>query len=286
MSMPNFIGIGAQKCATTWIYEILRDHPQVTLSHTKEINYFSYHYDHGQQWYQRQFPDSGNARVVGEISPSYFHEPAVPERVKAQVPDVKLIVSLRDPVKRAVSNHKHEVRVNHFDGDDLSFEAGMKNNPMYVEQGLYARHYSRWRSQFSENQILVVFFEDIVKDRHEVAKRIYRYLDIDDNHHSAAIDNRSNPGHVNRFAGLEKFRNSLHHGAKTIGLDGLWNLAGKSGLRWLYGRVNKLPADTLIPQMTEASKERLQQMFAEDIRRLRSMIDAPHPQWLNPDDFS
>lgn len=280
------MGIGAQKCATTWIYEILRDHPQVTMSHTKEIDYFSYHYDHGLQWYQRQFPDDSTTKILGEISPSYFHEPAVPERVKAQAPQAKLILSLRDPVKRALSNHKHEVRVNHFSGDDLSFEAGMRNNPMYVEQGLYARHYSRWRKYFPDRQILVVFFEDIIRDRHSVAKRIYRYLEIDDDHRAAAIDNRSNPGHINRFTGLEKFRNSLHHGAKTIGLDGLWNLAGQSGLRWLYGRVNKLPADTLIPPMTQASKSQLRQIFAEDIKQLGPMIDSPHPQWLKPDDFS
>lgn len=284
--MPNFIGIGAQKCATTWIYEILRDHPQVSLSHKKEIDYFSYHFDHGIQWYQRNFPDSAQTKIVGEISPSYFHEPAVPERVKSQCPDAKLILSLRDPLQRAISNHKHEVRVNHFEGDDLSFEAGMANNPMYIEQGLYAKHYSRWCDYFTDDQILVVFFEDIVKDRHQVAKRIYRYLEIDDTHRSSAIDNRSNPGHVNRFSGLEKFRNNLHHGAKSIGLDSLWNLAGKSGLKWLYGRINKLPADALIPPIKDATKKELRTLFAQDNRQLMSIIEPPYPEWLNQDDIS
>ena len=286
MSTPNFIGIGAQKCATTWIYEILRDHPEVTLSHKKEIDFFSYHYDHGMQWYKDNFVDSAQSKVVGEISPSYFHEPAVPQRVKHHMPQAKLIVSLRDPLQRSISNHKHEVRVGHFSGDDLSFEAGMANNPMYVEQGLYAKHYSRWCEYFPPEQIFVVFYEDIVKDRYAVAKNIYRFLDIDENHQSAAVDNKSNPGHINRFAGLEKFRNSLHYGAKRIGLDSVWDLAGKLGLRWLYGRLNKMPADALIPQMSDTARLEVRNYFNEDTRRLRELIDGPYPQWMNLEDGS
>ena len=80
MAKPNFVGIGAQKCASTWIYQILSDHPDVSLSTKKEIDFFSYRYHHGSLWYEKHFPDKPGATATGEVSPSYFHEPAVPSR--------------------------------------------------------------------------------------------------------------------------------------------------------------------------------------------------------------
>ena len=119
----NFLVIGAQKCASTWIYDILRDHRQVLLSERKELDFFSYHYERGFQWYERQFGPPNGWLAVGEISPSYFHEPAVPARLGEYLPEAKIIVSLRDPVERALSHHRHAVRVGDVVGDDLSFEA-------------------------------------------------------------------------------------------------------------------------------------------------------------------
>ncbi len=112
-SKPAFLGIGAQKSATTWLYDILSDHPDVCLSEQKELDFFSHYFDFGYQWYERQFPVHGAECIAGEVSPSYFHSPAVPERVHAYAPDIKLILLLREPVQRAISNHKHEVRIDH-----------------------------------------------------------------------------------------------------------------------------------------------------------------------------
>jgi hypothetical protein len=83
-------------------------------------------------------------------------------------------LSLRDPVERALSNHRHEVRVGHLAGADLSFETGLANNPMYVEQGLYATHLKNWMRHFPRADILVVLMEDIASDPLAVSKTVYR----------------------------------------------------------------------------------------------------------------
>ena len=107
------------------------------MPQVKEVDFFSYRYDHGYQWYERCFQSAKPARARGEISPSYFAEPAVPGARRAiSAPTPKSCCRLRDPVERALSNHRHEVRVGHLTGADLSFETGLANNPMYVEQGL------------------------------------------------------------------------------------------------------------------------------------------------------
>ena len=92
----NFVlGIGVQKCASTWLYDILLDHPQVALSEHKEIDFFSYHYGRGYQWYENHFRSESPQHFSGEISPSYFVEGLVPERLKLYAPDAKILVSLR-----------------------------------------------------------------------------------------------------------------------------------------------------------------------------------------------
>ena len=61
---------------------------------------------------------------------------------------MKLILFLRNPLDRLISNHKHEIRVSHLAGNELSVEFGLMNNPSYVEQGLYATHLERWLEYF------------------------------------------------------------------------------------------------------------------------------------------
>src|SRR5450432_1780443 len=69
---PTYVGIGAQKCASTWLHSILAEHPEVAVPEVKEVDFFSYRYDYGYQWYERCFRSSKPARARGEISPSYF----------------------------------------------------------------------------------------------------------------------------------------------------------------------------------------------------------------------
>ena len=276
---PTFIGIGAQKCASTWIYDILWDHPDVVLSETKEIDFFSFHYDHGLQWYLNHFKERPGARAIGEISPSYFHEPAVPGRMKRHCPDAKILVSLRDPVQRAISNHRHEIRVKHFTGTDLSFEAGLANNPMYIEQGLYATHLSRWLEHFPASQMLIVLFDEVVADPADVAKRIYRFLGLEEDHCSQAVDKQSNPGHINRYPKLEAFRNKLYQLAKGARMDRLWQTGGRLGLREIYRRVNKLPPETVIPPIPEHVLQTLRTQFAEEVIELEKILGRSLSQW-------
>ena len=168
----DFIGIGAQKCASTWLHDVLIDHPQLALpGHVKEVNYFSYHYDRGRQWYERRFHAAADDVLCGEISPSYLHTPGVFDRVADYNPAMRIILIARDPIARAISNHKHELRIGNIHGDDQSFEFGLDNNAAYVEQGLYAKHLGGWLTRFPTEQILVLKFDDVkVRPADTVAK--------------------------------------------------------------------------------------------------------------------
>ena len=283
---PTFIGLGAQKCASTWLHRVLETHPEVRLPQVKEVDFFSYHFDHGYQWYERQFEIEGkpSGNCTGEISPSYFHDPAVPHRVRGYCPSARLLVTLRDPVERAVSNHKHEVRLGHFTGDDLSFEAGLCNNPMYVEQGRYAKHLGNWLSHFPRDQIYVALMDDIRNEPDRVAWEVFRFLGIDETFQSEAVTVHFNTSFANRSQRLVRVKDRIYQWSQSPGMGWLWSTATGMGARDVYRRLNIVDSEQIIPPIRPSTLRDLRNLFAPDIRQLESLLERNLSHWLCHED--
>jgi len=107
-SLPDFVVIGPQKCATTWMYRGLQEHPEISMPKTDAVNYFSMYYHQGDNWYEQSFDPSQNTPIVGEVSRSYVRDDAVPHRLRKHLPTAKLILSVRNPADRAYSHYWHE----------------------------------------------------------------------------------------------------------------------------------------------------------------------------------
>jgi hypothetical protein len=118
--LPGFLIVGAQRCGTTSMYRTLSQHPAIlkAVLH-KGVHYFDTGYDHDLAWYQGHFPLRARAaaarRVTGdtpltfESSPYYLFHPLATARISRDLPGVKLVVLVRDPVERAYSAHAHEL---------------------------------------------------------------------------------------------------------------------------------------------------------------------------------
>jgi hypothetical protein len=108
--LPGFLIVGAQRCGTTSMYRALSTHPAVgkAVLH-KGVHYFDMNYDRGIGWYRAHFPLAVTGRLTFESSPYYMFHPLAAERIAADLPGVKLIVLVRDPVERAYSAHAHEL---------------------------------------------------------------------------------------------------------------------------------------------------------------------------------
>lgn len=278
---PTFLGLGAQKCASTWLYRLLETHPDVALPAVKEVDFFSYHYDRGYQWYERHFAEVTDAvACAGEISPSYFHDRGAPERVQAYRPDMKLLVTLRDPVDRAFSNHKHEVRLGQFAGNDLSFEAGLANNPMYVEQGLYGKHLASWLTRFPRSQIYVALMEDIQSDPRRVAREVFRFLGIDHRFESEALGRRFNASYATRSRSLVALKDRVYQLSRSPGMSWLWSTATGMGARDMYRRLNVVESDAVIPPVQARTWHELRERFAGDVRQLESLLGRDLSHWI------
>jgi Sulfotransferase domain len=119
--LPGFLIAGAERCGTTSMYHVLKQHPAVfgTALRKQEVHFFDVAYDRGLAWYQAQFPlavsarlaarGTGVAPVAFEASPYYMFHPLAPERIHRDLPGVRLLVLLRDPVERAYSAHANHV---------------------------------------------------------------------------------------------------------------------------------------------------------------------------------
>lgn len=119
-TMPNLLIAGGQRCGTTSMYRALIQHPAVLQAvGRKGVHYFDTDYGRGPQWYRAHFPlrqtvdrvrdATGTTPVVLESSPYYGFHPLAAARINADLPGVKLIVLIRDPVERAYSAHAHEL---------------------------------------------------------------------------------------------------------------------------------------------------------------------------------
>lgn len=207
--LPSFIIIGAQRCGTTSLYDYLSNHPQIIPSPVKELFYFDDYYTRPINWYKSFFPTEKQkeklerdlvARVItGEASPSYFFHPYAAKRIKETLPNVKLILVLRDPIERAYSHYNHIRRLNR---EPLSFEealakeveritpdieklakdefykADQRRDYSYLTRGYYAKQLTEWYKYFPKEQLLVVQSEEFYRETPRVYNEIVEYLGL------------------------------------------------------------------------------------------------------------
>lgn len=207
---PELLVVGGQRCGTTSLFRALEQHPQIirpTLN--KGINYFDINYHRGERWYAGHFPTSRSVRhrvgddreaVAFEASGYYLFHPLAPERIARDLPDVKIIAMLRDPVERAFSAWKHE-SARGFDTEpfDRAIEleeertrgevTRMRQEPGY--QSYAHRHFSyaarsdypallgRYYARLPAAQIHVVYSEDFFADPAAEFRQITGFLGVD-----------------------------------------------------------------------------------------------------------
>lgn len=179
MTLPNFIGIGPQRSGSTWLYQQLRNHPEVYMSDRKEINFFDKNYHKGVDWYKKFFSDSSEKKflAVGEVSPAYLYSEKTPELIYHLLPDVKFISILRNPSHRAFSQYKYAVRNNKEQRRLLEY----LQQTDVIERGFYSEQIQKYYKFFPAENFLFLIFEEIMSDPCLGLSKIAMFLDIDSN---------------------------------------------------------------------------------------------------------
>jgi hypothetical protein len=173
---PFFIFIGPSKSGSTWLYHVLREHKYCFVPKIKDIYFFDRYYERGWEWYLSFFKDiADDVKIMGELSHDYLHSTQAAIRIAKDLPDVRLITTLRNPVDRAFSEYLFLLR-NGWTKEP--FEKAIEIWPELINKGLYFHHLSIYYQLFDRSQIGVFFFNDFVADPENFAKAIFRFLEI------------------------------------------------------------------------------------------------------------
>lgn len=181
--LPSFIGIGAPKTGTTWLYKCLAEHPQIFIPVNKEVMFFDYLYDENKiTKYESLFPERSQFIATGEISANYFSSEYAASRIKKHHPNVKLFVSLRNPIDQIYSCYWQAYRQNVWlkDLEKLSFEEAIdRYQDFFFKHSFYSKHLKKWLQYFDRDQIHIIIYDDIVNQPEDVIKSLYNFLGVD-----------------------------------------------------------------------------------------------------------
>ncbi len=191
----DFVVVGAQKAGTTALFDHLSDDPRLNLSTVKETHFFD---DESVDWtrpdygaYHAHF-DLARPGLMGEATPIYIFWPDSLERLAVYNPGARLILMLRDPVKRAFSHWQMEYARG---VETLPFASAIRegrirldgkapNHPdrrvfTYVERGFYGEQVTRLLGLFPREQLLVLRADDLRHDPTGTLQTTYGFLGMD-----------------------------------------------------------------------------------------------------------
>ncbi len=179
--LPDFLIIGAQKAGTTTLYEDLRAQPAIGMSTIKEPSVLIKlpKPSEAAAYYERLFPSSRAHQRRGEASTLYTQlplYPGLPERARSLLgSDLRLLYLVRNPVERAISHHYHAYTRDRCDRD---VNLAVRNDPAFVDNGRYAMQLEPWRKAFGPDAVMVIVFEDYVRDRTATLRAVGDFLSV------------------------------------------------------------------------------------------------------------
>lgn len=187
--LPDFLCLGAQKSGTTTLHALLDRHHEVFLPHCKEVHFFDQNYNEGENWYRHHFENAEPSQQCGDITPFYLFHPEVPERIHQLLPQAKLIVLLRDPVERTISQLFH-ARKRGFErlppGEALAAENNRlaSGSPIslqkhsYVSRSRYLEQLDRYEALYPTEQLLILRSEDLFQTPKRIWPALMNFLQI------------------------------------------------------------------------------------------------------------
>jgi hypothetical protein len=270
MSPPDFIIVGAPKAATTWLLTMLQQQPRVYMP-APELHFFSREHERGRDWYAAQFAAARPGQLVGEKSASYLADPRAAARIRAALPEVRLIVQLRNPVERAYSDYCMLLRRGEVDAE-IGRYLDSERTPLrrFLDDGLYARHLAAFLELFPQERLKILLYDDIKRNPAGVFDEVTSFLGL--------VDPVRPDGPGKRVKDKE---------APMLPLAVRRLLAPLKGAArpWrghpLFERGRALLArPVLYPPLDDALRRRLGAFYAADVRALERLLGRDLGGWL------
>lgn len=261
---PNYLLIGATRCGTTWLGKNLMLHPQVFMPSQKEIHFFNRHYDKGIDWYFDIF-EHATEKAIGEATPGYLYHEHIPELIRKDCPDVKLIVCLRDPVERAYSHYWYREDERRAQNIVTTFEDKIQQTPRLIEEGLYARKLKKYLELFDKDKLLILFNDDLKRDPEGYLKKVFEFLEVDTEFKSPLLNKK-----LNVSASKIGRARILYYLQKALNKLGIYSLAKA---------VDSMNRKEIPPINPSTRKMLIEKFYLDDINELEKISGKDLSTW-------
>jgi len=202
LTLPHFLGLGAPKSGSTWLHHNLDRHPGVFVPPEKELHYFCHFHHRSIRWYAGRFAAAGD-RVRGEITPNYAElGPGRIEEIAGLMPDLKLLLMIRNPIDRAWSH----AQMNLARQQSRPLESVPKDefiahfrSAHSIDSGDYPAILDRWSRRFPDNRFWIGSYDHMVEQPEELLTSVFDFLDVTTdvawaNFPTATVIDRGSPG--------------------------------------------------------------------------------------------
>ncbi len=184
MDSKIFVVLGMPRSGTTFLYHTLADHPRIFVPYRKESLYFSVNYDKGEGWYRDLYKDQASEQIGADVNPLYYLDPLSLDRILSFDPNIKVILSVRNPIDFAISHHGNMEAL----GWNLPPVTEMvlgydwqvsktHSLPLKLAEGFMESRINEIREKFQEN-VLFYDFEFFQASPLDVVKEIETFLGI------------------------------------------------------------------------------------------------------------
>ncbi len=268
--LPGFVYVGTSKAGSTWLFNLLAEHPQVHVAASKGLYFFDHHFDRGVDWYLSQFHPSRTESIVAEISHSYLYSADACRRIREMNPQVRLMICLREPVDRTRSAYLDGVKNGQWSG---SLAEQAEQTPRIVRESCYADHVRTYLQVFPRDQIHIALFDDLRSDPKGFAEEIIRFLQIDPLRLTTRHLQKVMPAAAPRNPTVTRWAKAA---SKTFRRWGWMRLRGRVKRsrfvrNMLYRPIDR-PNALAVDEATLAS---LRNQFADDVRQLETLTGLP-----------
>lgn len=274
--------LGAQKCASTTLSELLNLHPDICLAKNKEPAFFNTNWERGAEWYRAQFTDT-SAKIWLDASVTYsqcdldangnsIESIDIPARIHSLYPDAKFIYVVRDPVERTYAGYLHTKRHRR---ESRPFSEVLKQRNNYEDTSNYAAQLKIFLAHFEPERFFVAKFEDVATDLEGVFRRIEDFLGV----RPMVIGSDDFGRHRNKAYELTGFGNlvrNLFPGNDSFkkGINIIRRMIPKSLEGFAANLVRTDP-----PKIGHQESDILRQRFAPKIKELEKITGIDFSDW-------
>lgn len=285
MALPNFLYVGAARSASTYIYQVLKEHPEIFTPPVKDLYFFNRNYAKGLSWYAGFFKEAEACKAAGEFTMDYFVDPVCAERIKKDIPGCKILFCLREPVERAFDHYYWERLTFHY-VSRKEFQSGLSfidfaRKPEILALGNYYENMKAYYQLFPGDNILVLFMDELYHDNRAFVQKIYEFLGVSGNFIPPSLDKRVNKLRIARFPLLTEMGYRFGNHLRNAGRPGL--VSALRDLDW-FNRLMFKPVNKDARILREAIPV-LWPLYHQHDRALTDMINRPLPRSWQADNY-